>query len=351
MGRFLKDKVDRYYRQAKVVGFRARSAYKLLQIDEAFDIFRGVRRAVDLCAAPGSWSQVLSKQLYGGASSDDVAIVAVDLQEMAPIEGVTQLQGDITSRATVSAISGLFRGHPADLVVCDGAPDVTGVHDIDCYMHTQLMLAALSITTFVLRPGGTFVAKVFAARDIDVLRAQLRVFFERVTIAKPKSSRPSSFEHFVVCQRYAPPAGYVPTLDAPAFVMHEAAGGSAGTEAVFAHPSASNRLCVPFIACGDLSGADAAARESGGQLLPVFAALSTEKDMASPASSSGASALVSDAVAAAASQRGATSVAPQPQGARSSWETSGHGGPLPSLAEYMAMVVGRESMRVQSRKE
>lgn len=260
MGRFLKDKADTYYRQAKVLGFRARSAFKLLQLDTEFGIFAGVERAVDLCAAPGSWSQVLAQQLYGGAppppgAGGAASIVAVDLQQMAPIDGVVQLQGDITSRATVEAITTLFRGGLADLVICDGAPDVTGLHDIDVFMQTQLMLAAISITTFVLRPGGTFVAKVFAGRDIDVLRAQLRVFFARVTIAKPKSSRPSSFEAFVVCQGYAPPPGYVPTLDAPGFTAPGAAG-NAPTAAVRAHASGANRLLVPFIACGSLCGAD-----------------------------------------------------------------------------------------------
>lgn len=259
MGRFLKDKADKYYRQAKVLGFRARSAFKLLQIDAEFNIFAGVRRAVDLCAAPGSWSQVLAQQLGAGApgsrtSAGEPAIVAVDLQEMAPIEGVIQFQGDITSRSTVETITRLFDGNLADLVVCDGAPDVTGLHDIDVFMQTQLMLAAISITTFVLRPGGTFIAKVFAGRDIDILRSQLRVFFARVTISKPKSSRPSSLEAFVVCQGYNPPPGFVPTLDAASYIAPKPEAGAPPCT-VSAHPSAVNRLLVPFIACGGLAGA------------------------------------------------------------------------------------------------
>ena len=98
MGKHSKDKRDIYYRKAKEDGWRARSAFKLLQIDEQFDIFSGVRRAVDLCAAPGSWSQVLSRKLFlGSGAIEDVRIVAVDLQEMAPIEGVRLIVGDITS--------------------------------------------------------------------------------------------------------------------------------------------------------------------------------------------------------------------------------------------------------------
>ena len=180
MGKFSKDKRDIYYRKAKEVGFRARSAFKLLQLDETFHLFKDVTRAVDLCAAPGSWSQVLSRRLQpnkidsnktsstsptssssssSSSSSDsterptkkariessndtssttkstinkdntkeeDVRVVAVDLQEMAPIDGVQCLQGDITSEATARNIISYFSGELADLVVCDGAPDVTG---------------------------------------------------------------------------------------------------------------------------------------------------------------------------------------------------------------------------------
>ena len=123
---------DIYYRKAKELGYRARSAFKLLQIDEEFDILRGVNHAVDLCAAPGSWSQVLARKLHADKSpdADDVKIVAVDLQPMTPIKGVIQIQGDITTTETANKIIESFGGEKADLVVCDGAPDVTGLHDI-----------------------------------------------------------------------------------------------------------------------------------------------------------------------------------------------------------------------------
>ena len=87
--------------------------------------------------------------------------MAVDLQAMAPLPGVTQLQGDITKLSTANKIVSEFAGGSADLVVCDGAPDVTGLHDIDEYIQAQLLLAALNITTHLLKPGGTFVAKIF----------------------------------------------------------------------------------------------------------------------------------------------------------------------------------------------
>jgi len=138
---------DIYYRKAKDYGYRARSAFKWLQIDEEFDIFSGVHSAIDLCAAPGSWSQVLSQKLYKKDNSDNVEkfpVVAVDLQEMAPIEGVRLIQGDITSNQTIQEILSHFQGDAdetgqVDLMVCDGAPDVTGLHDIDEFLQSQLL--------------------------------------------------------------------------------------------------------------------------------------------------------------------------------------------------------------------
>jgi tRNA (cytidine32/guanosine34-2'-O)-methyltransferase len=126
MGKQSKDKRDIYYRRAKEEGWRARSAFKLLQVDEQFHIFEGVSRAVDLCAAPGSWSQVLQRKLIKEKQSNDSIIVSVDLQEMAPIEGVITMQGDITSEETANKIIEHFHGQKAHIVVCDGAPDVTG---------------------------------------------------------------------------------------------------------------------------------------------------------------------------------------------------------------------------------
>eukprot|EP01094_Clydonella_sp_ATCC50884_P030037 TRINITY_DN9638_c0_g1_i1.p1 TRINITY_DN9638_c0_g1~~TRINITY_DN9638_c0_g1_i1.p1 ORF type:complete len:295 (+),score=48.47 TRINITY_DN9638_c0_g1_i1:18-902(+) len=251
MGRSSKDKRDIYYRKAKEEGWRARSAFKLLQIDEQFDILNGVKRAVDLCAAPGSWSQVLSRKLYGGdlgtSGDKSVKIVAVDLQDMAPLPGVVQLKGDITKRSTAEAIIQHFEGELADVVLSDGAPDVTGMHDVDEYIQAQLILAALNITTHTLRPGGSFVAKIFRGKDVSLLYEQLRVFFPEVSVAKPKSSRNSSIESFVVCRNYSPPESYIPTmiepiLDAQYKDEHERSG--------------CDRVLVPFVACGNLQGFD-----------------------------------------------------------------------------------------------
>lgn len=251
MGKSSKDKRDIYYRLAKEQGWRARSAFKLMQIDEQFHVFNGVVRVVDLCAAPGSWSQVLSKRLYANKSSDAerdaVKIVAVDLQSMAPLPGVTQLKGDITKESTANEVLGQFGDQPVDLVVFDGAPDVTGLHDLDEYIQAQLLLAAINITTYLLKPGGTFVGKIFRGKDVTVLISQLEIFFGEVIVAKPCSSRNSSIESFVVCRQFRLPDGYTPTMVNPLMT-----NSLEPWDETKVHP-----VITPFVACGSLSGFDA----------------------------------------------------------------------------------------------
>lgn len=242
-----------------------------------FDLFSNVTRVVDLCAAPGSWSQVLSRVLikgekFGRAAWEDkqetlrqqllkangvepspadiqsklqeetkaapteseelqprkdVKIVAIDLQPMSPLQGIITLRADITHPATVPlllhaldpsydpASKNQSAAQPVDLVISDGAPDVTGLHDLDIYVQSQLLFAALNLALCVLRPGGNFVAKIFRGRNVDLLFAQLKIFFERVVVAKPRSSRASSVEAFIVCLNFSPPAGFKASLSEP----------------------------------------------------------------------------------------------------------------------------------------
>ncbi|EMR09502.1 ribosomal RNA large subunit methyltransferase J [Pneumocystis murina B123] len=244
MGKSSKDKRDIYYRLAKEEGWRARSAFKLIQLDEEFGLLMGVKRVIDLCAAPGSWSQVLSKKLIENTDScEKPTIVAVDLQPIMPIEGVRTLQADITHSDTLCKILEIFGNKPADLVICDGAPDVTGLHDLDEYIQGQLLLSALNLTISVLRPGGNFVAKIFRGKDISFLYAQLGCFFEKITCAKPRSSRGSSIEAFIVCQNFSLPDNYKPDISTPISLRDDLDTNS----------------IVPFVACGDLSAYDSEA--------------------------------------------------------------------------------------------
>lgn len=191
----------------------------------------------------------MSKKIYEPAKNkDDVKIIAVDLQPMAPLEGVVQLQGDITKLETANAIISHFGDKKAQLVICDGAPDVSGLHDIDEYIQAQLLLAALNITTHVLETNGNFVAKIFRGKDTSLLTSQLSIFFEKVSIAKPASSRNSSIEAFVVCQNYQKPAGYIPQKINPLIDDIRTIANETGSEV--------NRKVIPFIVCGDLRGYD-----------------------------------------------------------------------------------------------
>nr|AAH11144.1 Ftsj1 protein [Mus musculus] len=243
MGRTSKDKRDVYYRLAKENGWRARSAFKLLQLDEEFSLLESVKRAVAVCAAPFFFFFVRLQKAGGHGSGQ---VVAVDLQAMAPQPGVIQIQGDITQLSTAKEIIQHFEGCPALFAVCEGAPDVTGLHDVDEYMQAQLLLAALNIATHVLKLGGCFVAKIFRGRDVTLLYSQLRIFFPSVLCAKPKSSRNSSIEAFAVCQGYDPPEGFIPDLTRP-LLNHSYD---------FNQLDGPTRVIVPFVACGDLSAYD-----------------------------------------------------------------------------------------------
>lgn len=192
---------------------------------------------------------MLSRQLKRNEidGNEETKIVAVDLQEMAPIEGVIQIQGDITSKTTADEIIHHFDGRKAQLVVCDGAPDVTGLHDMDVYVQSQLLLSALSITARVLDEEGAFIAKIFRGRDVTLLYAQLRVFFREVACCKPKSSRNSSMEAFVVCRGFHIPEG---------FDVNQFALCLSGVYSAEQFNTQAEREIVPFLACGDLCGYD-----------------------------------------------------------------------------------------------
>lgn len=189
--------IDKFHRQAKQEGYRARSAFKLLDVARDFHIFENVHNVVDLCAAPGSWSQVLSKTIQ-----EPRKIVSVDLQDIAPIEGVNLVKGDITKGSTAKEVMKHFENKKVDLIICDGAPDVTGVHDIDESNQWILMQAAFSIMAVILKQGGSFVAKIFVENEYPHLYYQFKSVFESVNIYKPESSRIQSYEHFVVCKGF-----------------------------------------------------------------------------------------------------------------------------------------------------
>ena len=158
---------------------------------------------------------------------ENVKIVAIDLQPISPLPGIITLRADITHPATVPLLLKALdpdydaktmsqqAAHPVDLVLSDGAPDVTGLPGVDIYGQEQLLFAALNLALSVLKPGGKFVAKIFRGKNVDVLYAQLKIFFEQVHVAKPRSSRASSVEAFIVCLNFQPPKGFSASLEEP----------------------------------------------------------------------------------------------------------------------------------------
>lgn len=207
-------KRDIYYRKAKEEGFRARSVYKLKEINDNFQILSGATKIVDLCAAPGSWSQMLRILTKG---NKDAKIVSVDLQDIVPIEGVNIIKGDITKQSTIEKILSYFNNEKVDVVIFDGAPDVSGLIEVDIYMQVQLIVFALIICMKVLKDGGKFVAKIFKveakddhkveSEDTRMMRSdfyyeKVKMLFNNVYYFKPSSSRSTSHECFIICEGF-----------------------------------------------------------------------------------------------------------------------------------------------------
>ena len=185
---------DRYFQQAKKDGYRARSAYKLLEINAKFKLIRPGARILDLGAAPGSWSQVAAK--VGRAAK----IVAVDLQPMQPLPGVQTIRADITQTETIARIEEILPER-ADLVLSDAAPAASGVRLVDHARSIQLAEASLEIALHFLRGNGAFVVKVFQGEDFLGFVARTKRHFETVRVFRPDASRKESDEHYVVCLR------------------------------------------------------------------------------------------------------------------------------------------------------
>jgi len=186
---------DTYFQKAKEAGYRARSAFKLLQIQEKFHILRRGQRVLDLGAAPGSWSQVAG-QIVGSSGR----VVAVDLQAIDPLPGVETIQGDMTA-ADVQAQMLEAAGGTVHVVLSDAAPNSTGIRLRDHVLSVELVRAALAVAQQALQPGGHLVAKVFEGEDLPQLIVDLRQVFEKVKPHYPAATRREGREVFLVCLR------------------------------------------------------------------------------------------------------------------------------------------------------
>jgi len=188
-----------YFQKAKQEGYRARSAYKLLQIQEKFHIIRRGDIVVDLGAAPGSWSQVTVK-LVGNSGR----VIALDLQAIAPIPGVTTLQGDMTDPAIQAQVMEMAGGH-ANVVLSDAAPSTTGIKLRDHVLSIELGRAALAVAQNLLVPGGNLVIKVFEGEDLPGLLHDVKMAFHPVKVHTPPATRNESWESFIIARGFKAP--------------------------------------------------------------------------------------------------------------------------------------------------
>ena len=188
-----KQKRDIYIRQAKIAGYRSRAAYKLIEIDEKFKIFRNGISIIDLGAAPGSWSQYASKKIKNGK------IVSIDLKDMEKIDNIVQIKGDFTEKKNQSKIKDLLK-YKADVVLSDMAANTTGIKNIDSIYISELCKEAMLFSREMLNNNGKFVSKIFMGSTFNEIVAEAKLIFKEVKVFKPKSSRKNSKENFIICK-------------------------------------------------------------------------------------------------------------------------------------------------------
>ncbi|GAB4573326.1 MAG: RlmE family RNA methyltransferase [Rhodothalassiaceae bacterium] len=192
---------DPYVAEARRQGFRSRAAFKLLELDRKYDLLKGARRVVDLGAAPGGWTQVLSRRL-----GDEARIVAIDCLPMDPVTGVAFLEKDFLAPDAPDALKALLGG-AADLVLSDMAAPTTGHRATDHLRTMALCEAALDFAIDVLAPGGALVAKVLRGGTDETLLARMKLCFASVRHAKPPASRAESVEWYVIAKGFRPEGG------------------------------------------------------------------------------------------------------------------------------------------------
>ena len=188
-----KQKRDIYVRQSQVDGYRARSAYKLIEIDEKFKIFKNGNSVIDLGASPGSWSQYVAKTVKSGR------LVSIDLKEMEKIDNTIQIKGDFTEEKFQEEVKSHFK-KKVDVVVSDMAVNTTGIKDIDAIYTGELAMEAMNFSKKILVKEGRFVSKIFLGSSFNEIVALGKKIFKEVKVFKPKSSRKESKESFIICK-------------------------------------------------------------------------------------------------------------------------------------------------------
>jgi len=189
-----KQRRDTYVRQSKVDGYRARSAYKLIEIDEKFKIFKGGLTVIDIGAAPGSWSQYANKVAKNGK------LISIDLKKMEPIGSSLQIQGDFTEESVQEEIKNNTTSK-VDVVMSDMAVNTTGIKNIDSIQTGELCKEAMVFAKDLLNENGYFISKIFMGGTFNEIVAEGKKYFKEVKVFKPKSSRKDSKESFIICKK------------------------------------------------------------------------------------------------------------------------------------------------------
>ncbi|MEM3526322.1 MAG: RlmE family RNA methyltransferase [Candidatus Jordarchaeaceae archaeon] len=186
---------DHYYYRARREGYRSRASYKLKQLDKKFGIFSGVKAVLDLCCAPGGWSQVAREEL-----GEEGIVVGVDINRISNIDGVTFIRGDILEEETLKKI--LSISEEFDVVLSDCSPNVSGIWSVDHERQVFLARTSLNIARRVLKKGGTLVMKAFQGSEYTKLLEEIRRYFGYVRTTKPEASRKTSAEMYIVAKNF-----------------------------------------------------------------------------------------------------------------------------------------------------
>ena len=184
---------DEFVKRAQREGYRARAAYKLIEIDDKDKLIKPGMTIVDLGSTPGSWSQVAVQRLKGQGK-----VIALDILDMTGIAGVTFIQGDFREEAVLLQLQAAINNKPVDLVIADMAPNISGVKDVDQAGAAYLTELALEFSRDWLKPNGNFLVKVFIGAGFDDIVKTMRLHFDKVVTRKPKASRDRSSEVYLL---------------------------------------------------------------------------------------------------------------------------------------------------------